>query len=306
MNIDTDLLQRFEAGIDPQHLERSDVPAALIGYGEISAIFRLDDAPVAYKRMPLFSDRTEAEAYADMYREYCDLLGQAGLVLPETETVLVEIPDRPVTLYIAQEMLPSERIGNQLLHSLEPEAALDFVERVVEEMKKVWAFNETVAPDLEIAIDGQISNWALMEIQGKERIVYIDTSTPFIRKEGAHQLDPELLLQAAPGFLRWLVRWLFVADVLNRYYEPRLVLTDLAGNLFKEQLPDLVAPVIDTVNRAMADAMEPLTVEAVEKYYKEDKFIWALFLFLRRLDRWLATKMLRKRYEFILPGKIKR
>ena len=56
MNIDVDLLQRFEAGIDPQHLERSDVPATLIGYGEISAIFRLGDAPVAYKRMPLFSD----------------------------------------------------------------------------------------------------------------------------------------------------------------------------------------------------------------------------------------------------------
>ena len=56
----------------------------------------------------------------------------------------------------------------------------------------------------------------------------------------------------------------------------------------------------------MGDAMDPLTVGEVEKYYREDKFIWALFLFLRRLDRWLTTKLLRKRYEFILPGKIKR
>ena len=246
MDIDVDLINRFEAGIDPQHLERSGVPAELIGYGEISAIFRLGKAPVAYKRMPLFSDRPEAEAYVDMYREYCDLLSRAGLTLPETDTVLVENPGRPVALYIAQKMLPAETIGNRLLHTLEPAGALDLVEQVVGEMKKVWAFNESVAPDLEIAIDGQISNWAVIEEDGKERIVYIDTSTPFIRKETAHQLDPELLLQAAPGFLRWLVRWLFVADVLNRYYDPRLVLTDLAGNLYKEQLPGLVAPVVDT------------------------------------------------------------
>ncbi|MBI9083244.1 MAG: hypothetical protein JEZ11_06560 [Desulfobacterales bacterium] len=306
MDIDTSLLQRFEDGLDPQHLERSEVPAELIGYGEISAIFRIGDAPVAYKRMPLFADRTEAQAYADMYREYCELLGRTGLTLPETETALVEIPGRPVALYLAQALLPAERIGNRLMHTLPAQDALALVERVVGEMKKVWAFNETVGPDLEIAMDGQISNWALLESNGKEKIVYIDTSTPFIRKAGAHQLDPELLLQAAPGFLRWLVRWLFVADVLNRYYDPRLVLIDLTGNLFKEQLPDLVAPVIDTINRAMGDDITPLTLEEVEKYYREDKFIWALFLFLRRMDRWLTTKLFRKRYEFILPGKIKR
>jgi len=44
----------------------------------------------------------------------------------------------------------------------------------------------------------------------------------------------------------------------------------------------------------------------VEKYYREDKFIWTLFLALRRMDRWLTTTIFRKRYEFILPGKIKR
>ena len=306
MDIDIDLLQRFEAGLDPQHLERSEVPAELIGFGEISAIFRMGDAPVAYKRMPLFASLSDAEAYCDMYRNYCDLLGRAGLTLPKTDTALVAIPGRPVALYIAQEMLPAESIGNRLMHTLPVQDASALVERVVGEMKKVWAFNETVGPDQEIALDGQISNWADVETDGEERIVYIDTSTPFIRNGGVHQLDPELLLQAAPGFLRWLVRWLFVADVLNRYYDPRLVLIDLAGNLFKEQLPDLVAPAIDTINLAMGDAIAPLTVDEVEKYYREDKFIWALFLFLRRMDRWLTTRLMRSRYEFILPGKIKR
>jgi len=50
----------------------------------------------------------------------------------------------------------------------------------------------------------------------------------------------------------------------------------------------------------------PLTKTEVDKYYKEDKLIWMVFLGLRRLDRFFATRLLWKRYEFILPGKIKR
>ena len=44
----------------------------------------------------------------------------------------------------------------------------------------------------------------------------------------------------------------------------------------------------------------------VEKYYKEDKFIWQLFLGVRRANRFMNTKILGKRYEFTLPGEIER
>ncbi len=47
-------------------------------------------------------------------------------------------------------------------------------------------------------------------------------------------------------------------------------------------------------------------MEEVKKYYREDKLIWTLFLAFRRIDRWLTIKLLRKRYEYVLPGKIKR
>ena len=50
----------------------------------------------------------------------------------------------------------------------------------------------------------------------------------------------------------------------------------------------------------------PLTKTEVDKYYREDKLIWVVFLGLRRLDRFFSTRLLWKRYEFILPGKIKR
>jgi hypothetical protein len=56
----------------------------------------------------------------------------------------------------------------------------------------------------------------------------------------------------------------------------------------------------------LADDTQSLSVEEVKRYYREDKLIWRLFLLFRRMDRWLTTRVFGKRYEFILPGKIKR
>ena len=93
---------------------------------------------------------------------------------------------------------------------------------------------------------------------------------------------------------------------MNRYYDQRLVYIDLAGNLYKEQRPDLILNTIDIINQHLSDNLKPLTIEEVEKYYREDKLIWTLFLAFRRIDLWLTIKLLRKRYEYVLPGKIKR
>ena len=50
----------------------------------------------------------------------------------------------------------------------------------------------------------------------------------------------------------------------------------------------------------------PLTRAEVASYYKRDAFIWRVFLAFRKLDRFVKTKVLRRRYRFILPGKINR
>jgi hypothetical protein len=93
---------------------------------------------------------------------------------------------------------------------------------------------------------------------------------------------------------------------MNRYYDQRQVYIDLAANLYKEQRPDLIPMTIETINRQIGSDQIPLTEDDVKKYYREDKLIWTLFLSFRRIDRWLATRIFRRRYEFILPGKIKR
>ena len=93
---------------------------------------------------------------------------------------------------------------------------------------------------------------------------------------------------------------------MNRYYVPRLVYTDLIANLYKEQRPDLVAPTVAIVNRLLETGETPLAVKEIETYYAEDKRIWIVFLAFRRVDRWLTTRLLKRRYEFILPGAIRR
>lgn len=306
-DIDSERLQRFEAGLDPQDLGSSAIPAKLIGFGEISAIFQIGtDTSVAYKRMPLFKTVPEAEKYAGMYHEYCRQLALAGLTLPESSTHIVNLPRRPVVLYIAQAQIPGDLIANRLIQDLDTDGFTTLLDKILRSMAGFWEYNRSLQPELELAIDGQISNWALVPGDTAETLFYIDTSTPFVRKSGVEQLDPELLLQAAPSFLRWLIRWLFVDDVMTRYYDPRQVLIDLAANLIKEQRRDLVAPAVDLINDHLPDDLEPVTRKDVDHYYREDKFIWAIFLTFRKLDRFLTTFFLRKQYEFILPGKIKR
>jgi Family of unknown function (DUF6206) len=304
MEIDRELLAHFEAGLNPQALEESPIPAAVLGYGEISIILQIGDNPdLAYKRMPLFSDRESAERYQRQFHEYCGYLSGAGLHLPKHETLIVEVKGRPVVLYIAQERLPGDRFAHRLIHALEPGEATAMLERIIVEIEKVWYFNASSHPVLQLAIDAQVSNWVVLE---NDEILYIDTSTPLYRKEGAEQMDPELFLQSAPVFLRWLIRWLFLKDVMNRYYDPRLVYMDLAANLFKEQCPELISDTVGCINRHLPAGHDPMSHEEVEKYYKEDKLIWTLFLAFRRIDRWMTTRLFRNRYEFLIPGKIER
>ncbi|MDZ7330950.1 MAG: DUF6206 family protein [candidate division KSB1 bacterium] len=303
MKIDMNLLAQFESQLDPQNLAGSPIPAKILGYGEISTIFQIkDDTSVAYKRMPLFRSNEAANRYARLYREYCDSLRQAGLSLPEDEAIIVASQRPIISLYIAQQQFPTESFVHRLIHQLEPSQIAPLIERVVTEIEKVWQFNRHNRPTIELSLDGQLSNWVWHE----DRLYFIDTSTPLFRKNGVEQMDPEPLLRSAPGFLRWILRLFFLDDVMTRYYDQRLVYLDLTANLFKEGRPQLIPMVLEIINQRLTDDLKPLSEQEVNKYYREDRLIWTLFLSFRRIDRWIKTRVLHQRYEFILPGRIKR
>lgn len=321
VTVDAALLKEFEEGLDPRRPEAGRIPARILGYGEISTVFEIQAEGLrglAVKRMPIFRDREEMESYREIYREYNRLLSEdVGLNLPPYGYAeVVTSGGRPV-FYILQEMCPPDSIGNRAIHLLDREGVTALVRMVLRELRKVYDFNRR-RDDLEVAVDGQISNWSIVGFDSRDprlgpdtRLLYLDTSTPLYRVRGKEQLDPELFLRSAPSFLVWIIRLLFLEDVMTRYYDFRSVAIDLIANFYKEQRAELIPHLVETANRFFSEeatdlGIAPISVKDVSSYYREDALIWSLYLNLRRLDRFLRTRLLRRDYPYILPGRIKR
>ena len=321
IEVDIEILAEFERSLDPRHPERSRIPARVLGYGEISTVFEIQAQGMegyAFKRLPIFKDRDEIPPYLASYEEYNRVLREdIGISLPAYgHADFVSDSGRPV-FYIIQKQLPADSIANQAIHTL-PDGEVDALVRLVlGELKKVWDFNRE-HDGLEVAIDGQISNWSIVSFDpgsprvGEDtRFLYMDTSTPLFRVEGREQLDPELFLRSAPSFLVWMIRLFFLEDVMTRYYDFRLVAIDLIANFYKEQRAELIPRLVETANDFFAQeaaylGIEPISEKDIASYYREDRIIWALYLALRKLDRFLHTRLMRREYPYILPGKIKR
>ncbi len=307
MKADIDLINRFEEQLNPTKLENSTIPTKVLGYGEISSIFQVGtDEKVVYKRLPYFPTKASAEAHLKLYYEYSDLLKKIGINLPPDDAVIVTIPGRPVVLYLLQERMPEDAFCHRLINQLDQDEIVMMLTSILAMMQKIWDYNRENHPGIETAIDAQLSNWVWFNENGSRKLCLVDTSTPFLRINGEEQLDVDLLLEAVPWFIRWAIKRLNLDDVVSRYYDKRKVLIDLIGNLFKEQRSDLIPLFLEVTNSKITDGIELLKKEEVDSYYKEDKMIWTLFLALRRADRFITTKILRKRYEFILPGHVKR
>lgn len=322
MDIDREKLQQFEDQLDPRDLTASSFPVRVIGYGEISTVLDIDlgdGAALAYKRMPLFHNNEEVERYQALYEEYTRTMAkEIGIRMVEAEVVNVhdEAHQREV-VYILQRMLPAESIGHKAMQMLAEEEVHRLVLAVVGELEKVYRFNEDHRGRIELGIDGQISNWALdgyqpgsARLPDEIRLIYVDTSTPLLTRDGKEQLDPQLFLRSAPSFLVWILELFFLEDVLTRYYDLRKVCIDLMANFYKEQRPELIPELVALLNdhfsaRIESDGFEPFTVKEIEAYYREDAMIWRLYLAFRKVDRWLH-RLFGQHYPYILPGKIKR
>jgi len=312
------VLRNFENGINPRWPERSAVPAKILGYGEMSTVLEVIPG-LACKRLPMFHSEAEAAAYEDLYHEYIALLeDQVGLRLPPSRVVRLADPSwSQVVVYILQEKVPPEAVGNRLLARLSPQETSRFVTAVLLEIKKVFDFNLAHPGQIEVAIDGQISNWAVdgfdpnaRSLPDGLRLVYIDTSTPLLRRQSVEQQNPELFLRSAPSFMRWIIRWLFLQDVITRYYDLHKVAVDIVANFYKEQRPELIPGLIETVNQFFAaeraaGRFQPVTEAEVRSYYQEDALTWRVYLAFRKIDRTLH-RLIGKEYPYILPGEIKR
>ena len=319
--VDRELLKVFEEKLDPSKPKESPIPAKVLGYGEISTIFEIiheSQREIAYKRMPLFDDMQQVERYKEIYNRYNELLGEINIEIPEYGAIDVTTDDGRIVLYLYQRKLPSNSIGNNIIHAVSDDQIMTLTLKVLRELNKVWTFNRDNKPEIEVAIDGQISNWAIknfdpenLVIDENVNLLYLDTSTPLIRENGVEMLDAKLFLKPTPPIMRWILKKFYLQDILDRYYDFRKVTVDLIANFFKEKREDLIPKLVELANEffsAEAAVLDiaPVDYEEIKKYYKEDASIWSLYLNLRKIHRFIRTKILRKYYDFILPAEIKR
>ncbi|MFW9929118.1 MAG: DUF6206 family protein [Candidatus Thorarchaeota archaeon] len=320
MKINLELLKDLERSINTVQPEKGKIPIKILGFGEISLVFEILNDPdhLAYKRIPIFDTEEQVKRHIWAYNAYCQILDEeVGLNLPSYDVAWFKDDNDTIQFYCIQEKITVDSVGNKVIHQITDDEIYILVTLILREMKKVWNYSRK-NPQIDLGLDGQISNFAVINYDAKNpkidlntRLYYFDTSTPMVRINGAEAMEAVLFLKSAPSFLRWLLKALFLEETVSRYYDWRKVTIDLIANFYKEQKPELIPNLIKLVNKFFVEEapefnITPITLAEVNKYYKSDKNMWEIFQSVRRFDRYLKTKIFKKKYEFYLPGKIER
>jgi len=320
MKINIELLKELEKSLDTYNPDKGKIPINILGWGEISLVFELANDPenVAYKRIPIFDNEIQVKRHIWAYNEYNRLLNDdCGLILPDYDTAWFKDEGGGIQFYCVQGKLHPDSVGHKIIHNISNKEIETLILLAMREMKKVWGYART-KNYLNIGLDGQISNFAIknydpddIKVDINSELYYIDTSTPMFRINGKEAMEAVLFLKSTPSFLRGLIKAAFLQETVDRYYDWRKVTTDLVANFYKEQKPELVPRLTRLVNKFIEEEapefdIEPLTVREIQKYYKSDANMWRIFQAARKIDRFLETRLFRRKYAFYLPGKILR
>ncbi|MBF0120080.1 MAG: hypothetical protein HQK79_14700 [Desulfobacterales bacterium] len=314
LKVDNKLLETFEENLDPSNPTAHKIPVKVLGYGEISTTFQIGGMDeLAFKRMPAFPTNIEGENYCKAVKEYCDILEAAKVCVLEYKFEQITNSDGENIVYIVQPRLEAETLGNEFIKKCSDEELNVVIYKVLYSIASIWRKNKKDGPEEIVGLDAQISNWVFhKEIFNADSMpLYLDISTPLFRRNGKETLNTEFFLKSMPFFLVWIVKLAFLKEILDRYYDMRSVLIDISANFIKEGQIKRISSAIEIINRFLKNEasdlnIEPLSRDEVLKYYQSDKFIWSFLLGCRRLDRFIKTKLLCKKYNFILPGTIKR
>jgi hypothetical protein len=244
-----------------------------------------------------FADHAMATAYCDLLEHYLAVLRATGVSVVDTVAVVVDRPSRPPVVYLVQPLMGD--LGHRLLPTMSDTELTRAIHLVLD---RAWALHRRTDPP-EVAIDAQLSNWSFTDPGDP---VLLDVGTPFMRRDGRHLFDVEIVLSAMPPGIRSYYRHGVAAAYMDDYFVPRLVAVDLLGNFVKERatarLPEGIRAASDWLG---AHGLEPVQRSEVEEYYRKDAAALELFLKVRRADR-AVRHLFRREYDFILPGRVAR
>jgi len=290
----SDDLFTLEAAVDHALATGDASRLEVVGYGEITLVVKwaVDGRTVACKRLPGLADAAAFAAYRECVASYIARLAVRGIVVPDTAVEAVPRREGTVTAYCIQPVLPAPSLLPNRLRGASPDEVREVAAALAERIASC------IGPQL--GLDAQLSNWAWSD----DGLRFLDISTPFVRDErGRESFDVELHLASVPWALRGAVRRFALGAILDKYYDVRGALLDLAGNLHKERLARLVPAFLEAANRVVEPA---ITAGEADRYYRDDARMWGLLQRLRHADRWWQRTVRRRPYPFLLPGRIAR
>ena len=306
-------LADFERRLDPAR--PSSAPGIeILGYGEVSTVFSLARLPGRVcKRMAGFRDAEAAGRYAEVVRRYLALLEAEGVRVVETEVVAVARPARAPVVYLLQPRLDAEGFGNQILKCGGDPVLLACLDRVLASVGRLLRANRKRDDGRAVTVDAQLSNWHFAERAGRlSDPLLIDVGTPFMRRDGIDEIGTEIFLAPVPPGIRGIYRRARAVErYLDAFFDARRLLVDALANFHKEGRRDRIPLALARVNRWLLEEVPdlggaPITRDDVDRYYRADARTLELYLKARRLDRFVRTQLLRQRYDFVLPGAIRR
>lgn len=267
---------------DASHLE-------ILGWGELSTTVGWDGAAV--KPLPPFDSEERWQRYRELFDEYAARLAERRV--PTLPSELHALPrERILYGYCVQPRLAAAALGPSVLAAAPPGAARAHFEALFRHIAAVV--------DSQTGFDAQLANWAW--IGGKW--TYFDLTTPLLRDDtGGDRLDARLFLAALPALIRRPVEALALRSILDPYFTLRGAAIDLLGNLLKERLDRHLGTGLEVARTGLGVV---LTEADVRRHYRSDARLWSLLLALRRIDRGLRRRVLRRPYPFLLPGRIAR
>lgn len=288
-------IEAFEARIGDAVRAGDEAALNILGYGEITIAVKLTTprGTLVCKRLAPLSSREAAARNARVIARYIAELEACGVDVVPTETPFLRGRDGWV-LYCVQPMLDPQSLGPEFLRGMGGEEAKPYVRRIFERIR------DSVSPTL--APDGQLSNWSF---EGT-RLRYFDVGTPFLRDPDGRQLfDFTEVTRALPGPVRAVVQRFLLKGILDNYHSVRGQALDFLGNLIKEGLGELVAPLLPMANEVFS-LSHPVTEAEIRAHYKRDAQTYAFVQAARRADRWVHHKIWRKPYPYLLPPRIER
>jgi len=306
--VNLEKLAVFERQLDLMKPEGGPFGCKIVGYGELTVVMTLEALPGnVYKRISGFLSESEARSYAEAICRYLRLLDERGITTAPTSANVVG--GTPV-VYLIQPLLNANRLGHSLLHTASERELHVILAQVLDTLSSLLKRNRQIDDGIEVAADAQLSNWYFPEEGGSPCL--LDVGSPIFRINGRMETYSGNIYRALPQPIRWAVKKLqMVEDYFLHYFDMKGLVFDILGNMIKENAENRLPEGLACINSWLQSRPEwsdigPITEKAVRRFYWFDAVTLELLLRVRRYNRFIHNRILKKRYDYILPGKIAR